>query len=96
MTPKFWSLTREQRRIHLDRSLKARDITRPARQEGIWLVSSASLTEKYGYPIYYRVNVREASCHCYGYQTNRVCRHVARGIYEAWQAHQAPTQSIAA
>jgi len=95
MTPTFSRLTKQQRRRHLDRSLKAGDVARPARQEGIWLVSSATLSEQYGRPVFYRVNVREATCGCKGFQTLGCCRHVARAIYEYWNATHQPL-SIAA
>lgn len=88
MAPTFWTLTKAQRRIHLDRSLKAGDLARPARQPGIWLVSSVTLSEQYGRPVFYRVNTAQATCPCKGWQTLGCCRHVARGIYEAWQATQ--------
>lgn len=88
MSPTFARLTKAQRRIHLDRSLKAGDTTRPSRDPQVWLVSSATLSETYGRPVYWRVNVRTAECHCYGYRTAGCCRHVARAIYEAWQATQ--------
>ncbi len=90
MTPTFSRLTKQQRRIHLDRSLRAGDIARPARQEGIWLVSSATLSEQYGRPVFYRVDVKTATCHCQGYKTAGCCRHVARAIYEHWNATHQP------
>lgn len=89
-TPRFWSLTKQQRRIHLDRSLQAGDTARPARDPNVWLVSSASLSKTHGRPIYWRVNVQQATCNCPGYHTNSVCRHVARGIYEHWNATHQP------
>ncbi len=86
MTPTFARLTKSQRRIHLNRSIKAGDLARPSRDPQVWLVSSATLSEAYGRPVYWRVNVRTATCHCPGWKTLGCCRHVARGIYEAWQA----------
>ncbi len=95
MTPTFSRLTKQQRRIHLDRSLKAGDVARPARQEGIWLVSSSTLSEQDGRPVFYRVDVKTATCGCYGFQTAGCCRHVARGIYEYWNSTHQPVDIAA-
>lgn len=89
-SPRFWSLTKEQRRIHLDRSLNCGETARPSRDPNVWLVHSKTLSEQHGRPVYWRVNVKEATCHCPGYQTLGVCRHTARAIYEAWNATHAP------
>ncbi len=95
MTPTFPRLTKQQRRIHLNRSLKAGDTTRPSRDPQVWLVSSDTLSKQYGRPVYWRVNVRTATCGCMGYQSKGCCRHVARGIYEWWQAtHAIPANVI--
>lgn len=95
MTPKFWHLTKAQRRTHLDRSLLIGETARPSRDPNVWLVHSKTLSETHGRPIFWRVNVQTATCHCPGYATIGCCRHVARGIYEHWQAHQTPSQIAA-
>ncbi len=95
MAPTFSRLTKAQRRIHLDRSLKAGDTTRPSRDPHVWLVSSDTLSTQYGRPVFWRVNVRTATCGCPGYRSKGCCRHVARGIYEWWHAtHQAPANVV--
>lgn len=90
MTPTFWSLTKQQRRIHLDRSLKAGDIARPSRDPEVWLVSSDTLTRKHGYPVYWRVHVKHATCGCPGFLSKGCCRHVSRAIHDAWHARNTP------
>ena len=94
MTPTFWTLSREDRRRHYDRSIKAGDQVRPSRTPDIWLVSSDTLSKKYGRPIFWRVDVRTATCGCQGWQRWGTCRHTARAIMAAWEARQVPDNVI--
>lgn len=95
MTATFGSLSREQRRKHYDNSITAGDTVRPSRDPDIWLVSSDTLSRTYGRPVYWRVNVRTATCHCQGWRAKGCCRHTARAIYEAWHAeHPQPANVV--
>ena len=88
MTPTFWTLDKETRRRHYDRSVQAGDVVRPSRTPDIWLVSSDTLSKKYGRPVFWRVDVRTATCGCEGWRRYGTCRHCARAIMAAWEARQ--------
>mgnify|MGYP000846846395 CR=1 FL=1 len=95
MTPTFWKLTKAQRKRHYERSVKAGDTSRPSRTPGIWLVSSVTLSETYGRPVFYRVDLAHASCPCKGFATLGCCRHVARALHDAWHAeHPQPANVV--
>jgi len=95
MTPTFWNLSKDERRRHYTRSVQAGDVVRPSRTEGIWLVSSDTLSKKYGRPVFWRVDVRTAECGCPGFRRFGVCRHCARAIMAAWEAkHSLPDNIV--
>lgn len=95
MTPTFWTLSREDRRKHYDRSVKAGDVVRASRTPDVWLVSSDTLSKRYGRPVYWRVDVRKATCGCPGAQRFGCCRHVAAAVMAAWEArHERPANVI--
>lgn len=95
MTPTFWSLSKEARRRHYANSVKAGDTVRPSRDPLVWLVSSDTLSKQHGRPVFWRVNIAQATCGCPGAQQKGCCRHIAAAIMTAWSAtHQAPANVV--
>ena len=93
--PTFWTLTKSQRRTHYANAVKAGDIVRPSRDPLVWLVSSDTLSKQYGRPVYWRVDILTATCHCPGSTQRGCCRHVAAAIMAAWHAtHVQPANVI--
>lgn len=95
MTPTFWTLSKQQRRRHYANSVKAGDTVRPSRDPLVWLVSSDTLTRQYDRPVFYRVDIANASCPCKGFEARGMCRHVARAMHDAWHYyHPRPANVI--
>lgn len=95
MTPTFWTLDKATRRKHYERSVKAGDVVRPSRTPDVWLVSSDTLSKRYGRPVFWRVDVRTATCGCQGWMRWGTCRHTARAIMAAWEAkHSLPDNVV--
>ncbi len=88
MTPTFWTLDKETRRKHYDRSVQAGDVVRPTRDPLVWTVTSDTLTKQYGFPVRWRVNIQTGACGCPANQQRGCCRHAAAAIMAAWEARQ--------
>ena len=94
MAPTFWNLSKTERRRHYTKSINGGDTSRPSRDPHVWLVSSDTLSKQHGRPVYWRVDIKTATCHCPGARRFGCCRHVARAIHDAWHATHRPANVI--
>lgn len=91
MTRKPARISKEKAHEMLGKSYAEGLRVRPARQEGVWLVSSCR------YPnVYWRVTAR--GCPCEGFSRHGYCKHFIRAWYEHKTCHEkeAATDPVAA